>query len=323
VTDTLGNTTAYTYDAAGNRASVTDPAGHVTRYTYDAGRRLLTQSSDVSSNGVTTTVAMTNTYTPLNELANRTDADGRTMSYSYDGGGQLTGVIVQYLIKSATPLFSFLHGNADTFGEVFKTSAKMKELYEYTEKLKEANELPVVEAVSTLYGSTDTSGKSNPILTGVLKVSVCTLGHHLSELREGLLEYTCTKATTGLLPFLIDSDSIGLNLVAYALVKELQVVTAQYAVSLPNNGVFVNEDFNSFVGQVIRLDIGKLGRSEEGGVIGLATTAAALELAYYSLPVLIIDTLPEASTGAVMPPDFIPGKSAKGGGGHEGGSGGE
>jgi len=92
VTDPLGNTTTYTYDAAGNRTAVTDPAGHVTRYTYDAGHHLLTQSADVSINGVTATATMTYTYTPLNLLASVTDPDGRVTRYSYDGDRQLIGV---------------------------------------------------------------------------------------------------------------------------------------------------------------------------------------------------------------------------------------
>ncbi|HEU4890869.1 MAG TPA: RHS repeat-associated core domain-containing protein [Vicinamibacterales bacterium] len=42
VSDNIGRTVSYAYDAAGNLSSVTDPESHVTTYTYDSAHRMLT-----------------------------------------------------------------------------------------------------------------------------------------------------------------------------------------------------------------------------------------------------------------------------------------
>ncbi len=92
VTDALSNTMTSTYNASGERSAVTDPAGHTTTYRYDSGHRLIGTSGVLTTNGVTSTVSTTTTYTALNQVATRTDADERTTTYTYDAGHQLASV---------------------------------------------------------------------------------------------------------------------------------------------------------------------------------------------------------------------------------------
>jgi RHS repeat-associated protein len=102
--DALGRTTAYTYDALGNRtavtllsgtsnavttsftytptnsqvATVTDPLGHVTNFTYDA-KGNLTQVIDPNGN------ARNFTYDPQGKLLSATDALGHMTTLTYSG----------------------------------------------------------------------------------------------------------------------------------------------------------------------------------------------------------------------------------------------
>ena len=71
-----GRHVSYSYDAAGNLATVTDLRGGVTSYTYDSGHRLLTE---VDPNGRT---VATNTYGSDGSIATQTDALGNMTSYA-------------------------------------------------------------------------------------------------------------------------------------------------------------------------------------------------------------------------------------------------
>ncbi len=80
-TDSLGNTTAYTYDPTfGQITSITDPLGNVTKYTYDASGNKLSQ----------------------------TDPDGNTTSYAYNSFGQV--------IQTTDPLGGKASRTYDSFG---------------------------------------------------------------------------------------------------------------------------------------------------------------------------------------------------------------
>jgi YD repeat-containing protein len=72
-----GRHVSYSYDTAGNLATVTDLRGGVTSYTYDSGHRLLT---DVDPNGHT---VATNTYGSDGSIATQTDALGNTTTTRY------------------------------------------------------------------------------------------------------------------------------------------------------------------------------------------------------------------------------------------------
>jgi YD repeat-containing protein len=85
VSDPLGNETAYTFDDAGNLASVTDGNEHTTSYGYDEANHL-TSVSDALTN--TTSYG----YDEVGNLTSRTDAETHATSYSYDEANRLTGV---------------------------------------------------------------------------------------------------------------------------------------------------------------------------------------------------------------------------------------
>jgi RHS repeat-associated protein len=81
--DTLPATTAYGYDAAGNRITVTGPSprGVVTAMTY-TGRNLLASVTEASGTAEATTVRRL-TYSPTRKVASETDALYRTTIYQY------------------------------------------------------------------------------------------------------------------------------------------------------------------------------------------------------------------------------------------------
>ena len=103
-TTTTNVSTRYTYDAAGNLASMIDAAGHTTAYTYDAAGRLLTTTDAdggvlryaydelgqrIRSENRTDpplTASVTWTYDAAGRMATRT-ANSVTTSYGYDDSG--------------------------------------------------------------------------------------------------------------------------------------------------------------------------------------------------------------------------------------------
>lgn len=85
-TDTLGNTTRFTYEPVFNKVnSITDPLGHVTSLTYDAHGNMLTRTD---ANGHTTSFA----YNSFGQMTQITDALGNKTTYGYDGLGNLDSV---------------------------------------------------------------------------------------------------------------------------------------------------------------------------------------------------------------------------------------
>ncbi len=104
--DPQGNSTSYTYDAAGNQLSETGPDGGVTSHTYDvAGNQLSTtdpagQTTAYTYNesGQTTSVSDTAggvtsySYDEQGNLLNITDPAGATTVYIYDTAGRVTSV---------------------------------------------------------------------------------------------------------------------------------------------------------------------------------------------------------------------------------------
>ena len=80
--DPNGNTTSYTYDAAGHLLTQTDPAGLATNYTYAGGK--LASVTDPA--GKVTAFALNN---GLLQVVTR--ADATTLGYAYDASGHLTG----------------------------------------------------------------------------------------------------------------------------------------------------------------------------------------------------------------------------------------
>ena len=84
-TGPANDVTSYTYDAAGNTASITNPAGHVTTMSnYDANGRV---GRITDPNGLTIDFS----YTPRGWLASKS-IGSETWTFSYDNAGQLTSL---------------------------------------------------------------------------------------------------------------------------------------------------------------------------------------------------------------------------------------
>jgi RHS repeat-associated protein len=106
VTDSLGRTIGYTYDANSNRLSMTDPAGGVTRYTYNQVNlpTAITDPLDRTTSyaydnlrrrtGLTlpNAIAVSYTYDSVNRLLSIINGTVSTNSYVYDSAGNRTGM---------------------------------------------------------------------------------------------------------------------------------------------------------------------------------------------------------------------------------------
>lgn len=82
VTNRLGQTTTYTYDAARNKTSETDALGHTIRYDYDEAGRL---TGLTDANGHTTTWV----HDIQGRVIRKTYPDGGVYAYAYDKAGRL------------------------------------------------------------------------------------------------------------------------------------------------------------------------------------------------------------------------------------------
>ncbi len=86
ITDSLGNTSAYSYEPTFNRVtSITDALGNVFRYGYDAHGNIL---SATDPNGNTKSY----TYNSFGQMTKATNALGQATSFSYDGFGNKVAV---------------------------------------------------------------------------------------------------------------------------------------------------------------------------------------------------------------------------------------
>src|SRR5262249_37924670 len=116
-TDESGNTTSYSYDAAGNQQTVTDADNYLTCDLYDANNRLMSETDGLTSTspcpGTTTCPAgmqcpkTSYIYYANGDLETKTDpngqASGASTGYVYDGDHNLT--------SETDPL-----GNTTTYG---------------------------------------------------------------------------------------------------------------------------------------------------------------------------------------------------------------
>ena len=89
ITDPLGRTVRYTYDAQGRLERVTDPAGGLTQYTYDANHRLLTITDPRNI------TFLTNEFDAQGRVSRQTQADGGVFTFEYAvSGGFITSTKV-------------------------------------------------------------------------------------------------------------------------------------------------------------------------------------------------------------------------------------
>lgn len=81
-----GKTWTYTYNAAGQLATVTDPNSGVTTYNYDASSRLM----NIQDANLVTAVAYT--YDTADRVLTRTDSTGYVLTYAYDAIDRVTKI---------------------------------------------------------------------------------------------------------------------------------------------------------------------------------------------------------------------------------------
>lgn len=83
VTDALGNTTTFSHDGEGHVISRQDPLGNITTYTYDSTGH---KATEIDALGNT----ISYTHDPMGRLLTLTDALGNTTTYAHDENGNLT-----------------------------------------------------------------------------------------------------------------------------------------------------------------------------------------------------------------------------------------
>ena len=119
--DPAGRTTHYAYDDVGNRISTTEPSGVITNYSYDSDDRLLNMGStaftyDANGNRLTKTTAhgtVNYHFDALNRLSS-VIGDGVESRFKYDGDGnrvqqEVKGLAFAYLNDTARALPSVLN----------------------------------------------------------------------------------------------------------------------------------------------------------------------------------------------------------------------
>jgi YD repeat-containing protein len=95
-------TATYAYDSDNNVLTETDPAGIVTQYSYDApgtGNLIKDVHNYIAGQGSTSTINVTTTYTydQYGEVLTQTDPKGMVTKYVYDGQGDRTSTIQNYV----------------------------------------------------------------------------------------------------------------------------------------------------------------------------------------------------------------------------------
>ena len=94
ITDGLGHTTSYGYDANGNRTSSTNALGQVQTFAYDSAGNLI---SSTDAAGQTTSFQ----FDSRNNLISMVNAISNTASFAYDGSNNLT-ISVDFLTNQTT-----------------------------------------------------------------------------------------------------------------------------------------------------------------------------------------------------------------------------
>ncbi len=140
--------TAFTYDLAGNRATLTDPLGQTTTFSYDAlgrltridysdpGTRDVTYTYDVHGNRTAMTTGVTTTsysYDELDRLLTagpvgyRYDRDGQRTKILYSGGLVTVGApAVEYVFDAAGRVASVADWEAKTVGYEYFADGRVR-----------------------------------------------------------------------------------------------------------------------------------------------------------------------------------------------------
>lgn len=179
VSDAMGGTTAYTYDAAGNRSTITDAEGGVTSYAYDLLGRV---TSMTDARGNTWTYAYDNegrdtittdpldgqaskSYDAIGQLVGETDANGNTWTYAYDNDGRMT--------SKTDPLGAVTTFEYDAVGNLLSSTTPLAHTtaYTYDERDRQISETAPLEQVITFYY--DDGGK----LTGMTHKDGSTIAY--------------------------------------------------------------------------------------------------------------------------------------------------
>ncbi|MFF0819747.1 LamG-like jellyroll fold domain-containing protein [Micromonospora haikouensis] len=94
VTDPVGRTTQYRYDAQGRVTAEIIAGVRATSFSYDAAGRQVQAADHAVSGGVLSAPLRTNSteYDALGRPTRRTSAEGRITDYTYNMGGDLTGI---------------------------------------------------------------------------------------------------------------------------------------------------------------------------------------------------------------------------------------
>jgi RHS repeat-associated protein len=124
LSDPIGRTWIYTYDANGNLASVTDAAGGVTQYTYDGNHRMLTATD---ARGVT---FLQNTYDGQGRVATQTNARNFVTTlcvYNSPVAGTTTfadplGNATQHVYDGSFRLIKIIDANGGTISYAYDAS---------------------------------------------------------------------------------------------------------------------------------------------------------------------------------------------------------
>lgn len=109
-TDPQGNVSSFSYDLMGNQTLATDGAGRQSKVIYDALYRPLQAQRQLNGSFVNEQV---NSYSVTGQIASRTDGEGNTTTYAYDGHDQLA--TITYADGTSESYEYLTDGQLDTF----------------------------------------------------------------------------------------------------------------------------------------------------------------------------------------------------------------
>jgi RHS repeat-associated protein len=98
---TAVNTTAYSYDASGNIASMTYPSGRIVTYSRDAQGRISGVATQPSASGTASTLASGVTWQPFGGVASFTFGNGITATFGYDSDYRINSVTAGNVVSRA------------------------------------------------------------------------------------------------------------------------------------------------------------------------------------------------------------------------------